>query len=570
MSKFKKLLLGTILTVAAIALALALVACDNSNDEDDGYDKTIVYIGDSISEGILGPSPISERDSNSFYAIVGRNNNYRYIESAVSGDDTEKLYRHLVGSSTAAKERQYWIKQADILHLSILGNDVLVGNIGQNAYDHLTGNPTVINEQLERAAHYFGLAIERIKELNPNAPLLVNTLYNPIDKASTLFSESIKQQIIEYSDGDSASVRNTGTVLIGDLLNGIVYDYLEEHPGAYEVIDVYTAFDNIYKKNYTDGISLFYKDWMHPSNEGHAVIAGLIQAKLEELGLANKDFALERYKKLRTEQTDRLFIGTSVDTNALKAAIASAKTVEEVSSIYSKTVRGVIPIYVRGERDALAFERPEGGVFEQERFFQLSAFAYQDGTDYAGIAELSKSGFTFYPNGTFKFVITPKPLIIASANFALVEALKGGLDLSDILSDEAMQTGFGPYLQEVFPGLNIRYFEDALRLLTSCGLFINDLDLESENMQKLITSLEEDMVIPEGFLLPLISVELSGWYFINQTEEFTNIHMGLNNVSPDGFPLFFSTFHTVEDGEDWTETAIEVSKLIITCKEKKD
>ena len=82
----KRKFIGFLLIVALVAtMAFSLVAC-NPNAVDDRY--TIVYLGDSIAEALIGPSPLSERDNYGYYAIVGKTNGFKYYNHSVSGHKT--------------------------------------------------------------------------------------------------------------------------------------------------------------------------------------------------------------------------------------------------------------------------------------------------------------------------------------------------------------------------------------------------------------------------------------------------------------------------------------------------
>lgn len=77
--------LGILLAVMLVALTvLGLAACNNQ--AEDKY--TIVYLGDSIAEALIGPSPLSERDNYGYYAIVGKTNGFNYYNHSVSGHKT--------------------------------------------------------------------------------------------------------------------------------------------------------------------------------------------------------------------------------------------------------------------------------------------------------------------------------------------------------------------------------------------------------------------------------------------------------------------------------------------------
>lgn len=557
MSIVKKLVC-VILCIVIVGAVFAAVALRMKSD--DGYTKTIVFIGDSISEGLLGTTPLSERDSYGFYAVVGRRNNYRYVESSVSGDTVAKMYGRLTNTDTPSLERQYWLTQADIIHISILGNDLLGGNIGQTAMEALKDDYTNINVLFSRAGEYFALSVQRVKELNPNALILVNTLYNPLDAAGTLLTPAQKAALIDYADGDETVIRRVGAELITKL-NGIVYDYLDAHPGAYEVIDVYNAFNDIYNRDYEDGVALFYGDWLHPSNEGHGVMADLIQNKLEQKELADKKFAVTRYKTLRTEQIERLFEGTSVDLAAAKKAIKNASDCEEITHAYFKAVRGVTPIYA----DTPIVPR-EGKIFEATKIFNLSSIK-MGGEDYTDFADTEISKFTFKDDGTFTVELVPDEFLLAIAkSFIYLATQNGGLNLSESLGAGNFGTGIEAYIKGIFPGFDFRYLKKDFELITSCGIYVNGLDYDNPEIKALLDSMETSMTIPSGFVLPEeISFELKGYYFVEKLGEFTDIHMCVGNVSSDGYPFLYATLHQEADGSEWIELSIEVSKITVTA-----
>ena len=75
-----KKVLSIFAVIALVAVfALSFVACDDKKDESPAA-KTIVFLGDSIAEALIGPSPVSERDNYGYYALVGRVNGLNYFK----------------------------------------------------------------------------------------------------------------------------------------------------------------------------------------------------------------------------------------------------------------------------------------------------------------------------------------------------------------------------------------------------------------------------------------------------------------------------------------------------------
>lgn len=562
----RKIVCGVLCIVMLASVAAAAAACSGK-----GYDKTIVYLGDSIAEGILGPSPFSERDSYCYYAIVGRVNNYRYVNCSVSGDTTVWMYNRLVGDSTRDKIRRYWISEADIIHISILGNDLLGGDIGQTAYEAAREEYDNIDRMIDRATQYFTLCIEKVKELNPDAVLMVNTVYNPLDAATTLLTPARKQRLLDALNGDASRIRTVGTYLL-NRLNSVIYDYLDKHPDAFEVIDAYTAFDNKYKENCDEGVALIYDDWLHPSNEGHAVMASLIQDKLISLGLARKRPALRQYKKIRNEQLERLFADTEVDVKAASKAVRRAKSFTDVSEAYFKAVRGITPIYAGKE-----VTPKKGEIFKEDTVFKLESIKLDgkelniasligggDGGD-SSLFDKEQSGFYFNADGTFSLKLVPDKSTLFLANVGLAAIIGNGLDISGALGKGGnFDTGIEVYINNLFPGFDLSDLPKIVELVKSVGININ-LDFENKYIKALTDSLAANLIIPKGFMIPQdFSVELKGYYYIERNGNFTNIYMGVNNVAEDGYPFLFATLHTDGNGTQWVETAIEVSKIVVT------
>ena len=116
------LLLVTVMLVCCIAV---LAACNNKGE----VQKTeIVYLGDSIAEGILGASPLGLRHEYAYANVIGRRNDYEYYNHSVSGHLTKDLRAILENTDIdydKARGLLLHVSEADVIHISILGNDLL-------------------------------------------------------------------------------------------------------------------------------------------------------------------------------------------------------------------------------------------------------------------------------------------------------------------------------------------------------------------------------------------------------------------------------------------------------------
>lgn len=412
----RKFCVAMLAIVLVLSMAVGLVACNPTTDDDnDGpadaphldyldFDgKTLmVTIGDSIAEGIVGPSPLSERDNYVYSHLLGKGNDFTYINKSVSGWKTTHLLDYLTINCDKDDEAAFTtelLERADIIQLSILGNDLLQDNLGKllvmtstyleemdkngtsNALDYVNDilfndvykydGYTDADEAIGRvkgdpnprnSTANFRAIVDRLLELNPDVTLLIQTVYNPIFDTSTLVLEQPityvdTAGVTQYWRGDTRTVRQIlvedhgvtpdryreiGDYLI-ELMNNIVRDYHEEAPDKFVVVEVHDKMMEYYNADTSNGKAytrrLYSQDYIHPSNEGHAMIADITQDVLVELGLAGGDY-LAYMKANRCEQLDRLFnfAGSPVDVEAAKAAINAATTSREVNLAYFNAV----------------------------------------------------------------------------------------------------------------------------------------------------------------------------------------------------------------------------------------
>lgn len=332
----KKIIALFICIFLVVGLTGILSACNN------GPQLKIVYLGDSIGEALLGPSPVSERENYGYYALVGRRNDYIYINRAVSGHQTSQMLDLIKQSDESGLKTISQLKTADIIHVSILGNDFLQTNLGDTILLSANGDYTKVNSILKKSKENFANIYETLRSYNEDAVIMFQTVYNPVASESSLIGTTVRESLAEMNIFED-DYRDLGYNILS-MLNGVIKDYLAEHEGAFYIIDAYEAFDNIYKEDANRGKALIYADWVHPSNEGHAVIADTIQTQLETLGLANASKALKNYKKIKIEQLKRMYDG-QINYSAVKSDINKAKSCSDVTKIYFAATRDKIPAY---------------------------------------------------------------------------------------------------------------------------------------------------------------------------------------------------------------------------------
>ncbi len=137
-----KKVLTIFIVIAMVALtAVSFAACNEKSDDSNSADGklNIVFLGDSIAEALIGSSPISERDNYGYYAIVGKTNDYNYYNHSMSGHLTsgnmmdksgEGLLEVISRPTETATLIRTHIVEADVIHISILGNNILQYSLG--------------------------------------------------------------------------------------------------------------------------------------------------------------------------------------------------------------------------------------------------------------------------------------------------------------------------------------------------------------------------------------------------------------------------------------------------------
>ena len=212
---------------------------------------TYLLLGDSIAKG----SGILNSDEACFGRIVADTNGYDYINRGIDGYTTADLDSLLDRQDVISD-----VRKADIISISIGGNDFLTKNVLNPLLTAITltfGNSDLCRRTADRSYPLFCSVIEKIKEANPDAVILVQTIYNP------------KYPVFRYALNKAVQI-----------LNENYTKYLEENPDAFVLVDVYKALEN----------ESFYTalDTIHPNAKGNVLIAREILKTLVSLGLGTE------------------------------------------------------------------------------------------------------------------------------------------------------------------------------------------------------------------------------------------------------------------------------------------
>ena len=234
----KKLL--SVLLVLTLVCALTATAIHAAY----GAGTNFVVLGDSISAGEGATDP-----ANAYARLIAGEKGFDLANFAVGGHTSTDLLNILAENADAVQA----IKDADIINLSIGGNDLLTANVITLVLRLLfLGDVTAADEYIASFAENFAVIVPKIRALNPDALFIVQTLYNSMEGVP-LVADAYETAIVK--------------------LNAVYTDYLAEYPGAYVLADVYAAFKG------REG--LVFRDRIHPSDAGHEKIAEVLTAKID-------------------------------------------------------------------------------------------------------------------------------------------------------------------------------------------------------------------------------------------------------------------------------------------------
>lgn len=510
-------------------------------------DKTqIVYLGDSIAEGILGASPLPLRHEYAYGNVIGRRNDYSYANHSVSGhltDDMLELISNEVGYD-GARMLVSNIQTADIVHISIIGNDILQDRedveLAGNPYgDYVSMHQVVCDAMIRNNYEGLNLAlygtadesgtggsyanlvkiVERLIGLNPDAVIIFQKVYNPIFSEDTPLVKSWTRAELEKAGVDITldSLHALGDNLIGRM-NAVLQKVIDKFNDAKTAADKWTltsvdalaAFNAIYE---ADGAArawnLIYPDGIHPSNEGHAVLADLTQQKLEELGLANKDNALAAYKQMRIDFINNNFAGKISNAEQVKANINAATSCADVTKIFFAATDGIIPDY---DIDHTA-PAPSDNVTEtQFRIDPANTSVWGvSGTVINTVLDLEKSGVFLRSDGTMSL-----RLVLSEEATGIINGMLGSFLGGNINLDSFQNT----YLTPIAPGASLQDIEGLLDIAYDCiGLKLIGFDMNHPGIAALVNGLKEgklpaELNIPEGF-----GVELNYNYTMKKVQD---------------------------------------------------
>ena len=210
--------------------------------------KFYLVLGDSIAYG----SGTSNSKEACYGKIVTDTNGYEYANHSVPSHTTTNLINRLKQDVVVED-----LKKADIISISIGGNDFLMSNLIGLMFDSIVlGDHSEYDKIADGFYTNLCEIIKIINSHNADAVILMQTLYNP--QSGYLRAP--------YQEG-------------ADRINAAIERYNTENPGEIVIVDVGSALG--------DDMGNYADDEIHPSAKGNEIIAQKIIDKLYELTLGN-------------------------------------------------------------------------------------------------------------------------------------------------------------------------------------------------------------------------------------------------------------------------------------------
>lgn len=580
----KKKIIASVLCVVLLACcAAALAACNN--DGETAEKTEIVYLGDSIAEGILGASPLGLRHEYAYANVLGRRNDFEYYNHSVSGHLTKDLLALLNNDLgyDGARGLILHVQEADIIHVSILGNDLLQDmSMNDVVLEAAQGLYTIIDGIAETAYENITGIVARIRELNPDATLIFQNVYNPLSEKSTLVDAETRATLAAEHDTYPEDFRQLGAGIL-DRLNGVLDRYLAEHPGAFIIADAQAEFDRIFAEDYERGKDLIYPDYIHPSNEGHAVLADLTQGILEEQGLADASAALAEYKTMRKNMLDNYFDGIAADIDGVKAAIDAAADCSAVTEAFFDATRGLTPDYSEINYDyaaqsttstssdmSFAVNWNASSLMGVSLGGESGSDSGSDSGDILGMLlgiagdlfDRNKTGVSLGADGTMRLSLVLDPEM--AEGLAMFLPALSGLDMSSFADT---------YLEPIMPGFTSMDIIEVFGLAEeSLGLKVVS-DGDTDAFLRLLAGalfdggqLPEDMAIPEGFGLVLESTYTLRTVTYPDGTAYTGVF--LTPSDPDTQSYIVMTMYDYSDGTHALNLKVDFVKLDLWLYER--
>lgn len=223
---------------------------------------TLLLLGDSIAYGY------GIKEENSKYGnIVADEYDFLLVNDSVVGDDTSDLL-NLIKEKEEVKSH---ITEGETIVISIGGNDFLGlrynSSVPQLAEIIAKGKDSeVLVNMLKRTKKNINSIHKRIRDINPKARIVLQTVYNPFQGQSDSFT-SMLCQVVE---------------LIRKDFTKIYFDEAKDDDNMV-IADVESVFRDYYDSPDYDGTEIVQSDYVHPTAQGHRMIANVVEDAIDDV-----------------------------------------------------------------------------------------------------------------------------------------------------------------------------------------------------------------------------------------------------------------------------------------------
>lgn len=233
----------------AVLLCLVMILMSLSAVAFAEEKQFYLVLGDSIGYG----SGIRNSQDACYGKIVADTNGYEYANHAIPGHTTTNLIARLKEDVVKAD-----VEKADIISISIGGNDFLMSNLYCLMFDAMVKEDYSKFDEIAHSFYKnFSTIISMIRELNGEAVILMQTLYNP--QSGYLRAP--------YQQG-------------ADRINAAIEKFSKENPGEIIIVDVATALNS--------DMGNFASDAIHPSAKGNEEIAKAVLSEIAKFSPEGK------------------------------------------------------------------------------------------------------------------------------------------------------------------------------------------------------------------------------------------------------------------------------------------
>ena len=250
----------TLTIFIALIIVFSLCSCKNTKETATNSNTFTLPKGDSLKITAFGDSIAAgyglESQDDNYLSLFAKSIGASLKNNAVSGYDSSDLVSLLSGGKTDAD-----IENADIIIISIGGNDILHNNeqiVSTIKEAFLHGNE-YFTEDINKIYSDFETNLKEIfsyiNQINPNAAIIIQTLYNPALK------QGYKVSVIDASkliDKYIVRLNQSIVAVSSDYENVFVFDVADEmNKDADNFYNLKTDFD------------------IHPTKKGHLTLSEL-------------------------------------------------------------------------------------------------------------------------------------------------------------------------------------------------------------------------------------------------------------------------------------------------------